>query len=102
MDWVLISEALPDDMQEVLLFDQVTNRTIGYYHNETDCFIRESDGLRLQNVISWMPLPEAPAISLASLVAEYRSCSLLSNENRLAFKLNENELQCAFTIKTCF
>ena len=80
MDWFLTSEVLPDDMLEVILFDDVRGRTIGYYHKDTDCFIRESDGLRLENVVYWMPLPEAPLLSIASLAVEYKSCGLI-NEN---------------------
>ncbi len=62
MEWYSVIEVLPEDMKEVLLFDEVAGRRIGYYHKDSNCFIRELDGLRLERVTHWMPLPDAPII----------------------------------------
>jgi hypothetical protein len=60
MGWILTSNTLPQDMEEVLLFGEEAGILIGYYSIECACFIRELDGLRVYDASHWMPLPSKP------------------------------------------
>ena len=55
-------EYLPEDMKDVLLFDKMEGRYIGYYYSSQEKFIRYVDGYSSENVTHWMPLPEPPKI----------------------------------------
>lgn len=62
MEWIAVDEMMPVEMAEVLTFDDTRGIDISYYFNETNCFIRTIDGVRLYNVEFWMPLPTGPSV----------------------------------------
>jgi hypothetical protein len=62
INWISIEEELPHDMQDVLLFDRKGEEYIGYYYASNGRFIRYIDGLNIEDVTHWMPLPSAPKI----------------------------------------
>jgi len=62
MDWIAVDEMMPGEMDEVLTFDDTGGIDISYYFNETDCFIRTIDGVRLYNAKFWMRLPSSPSV----------------------------------------
>ena len=58
--WVAVNDTLPNEMEDVLLFDEVEGKSLGYYFEPKSSFLREYDGLELSHVTHWMPLPEHP------------------------------------------
>ena len=57
MEWKLVADLLPTDMEEVLLFDELKGLSVGYYFNKNNSFIRHIDGHRLNNVKYWLNIP---------------------------------------------
>ena len=58
MTWINVSEKLPVEMEDVIVYDQEQGVSVGYYYKETRCFIRQLDGLRLISALYWFPIPE--------------------------------------------
>ena len=65
MQWRLAENGLPNEMKEVLLYDKDKGVSVGYYFKGTACFFRSCDGLRLLQVLYWMPIPEIESDKLA-------------------------------------
>jgi hypothetical protein len=78
MEWLLVTEKLPEEMQDVLLFDG-KGFTTGYYFSATKCFIRYSDGLRLSGVLFWTPIPD---VTLSELYRKSRDLNLMESTPR--------------------
>ena len=60
-EWISVTQTIPEELKQVLIFDRLEGINIAYYFRLTDCYIVAIDGSRLQNVGYWMPLPESPA-----------------------------------------
>ncbi|NEU07887.1 DUF551 domain-containing protein [Flavihumibacter sp. R14] len=60
MEWISITQTLPEELKEILIFDRLEGINIAYYFKETNSYIVAIDGSRLTNVGYWMPLPESP------------------------------------------
>ena len=63
MKWISILQSLPQELENVILFDEMEGLTIGYRHFKNG-FIQSVDGHPLEKVSHWMPAPEAPELSL--------------------------------------
>lgn len=50
----------PEEMQDVLVFDDAHGIYVAYYFESCSCFIRSVDGARLTHASYWMPLPAVP------------------------------------------
>ncbi|MEJ6980414.1 hypothetical protein WG906_08125 [Pedobacter sp. P351] len=57
MEWKLVFDSLPTDMEEVLLFDELKGLSVGYYFIKNKSFIRHIDGHKLNNVKYWLTIP---------------------------------------------
>jgi hypothetical protein len=55
-----ISETKPEDLRQVLIYDEVNEWVIGFYDKRSDRFIGSVDGARIANPRCWKPLPEPP------------------------------------------
>lgn len=56
-NWIKVEDRLPDNMQDVLVYDKNRGRIIGFYSDG-----QWGDDLRnYHQVTHWMPLPEAPS-----------------------------------------
>ena len=64
MKWISVLESLPNDMENVLLYDETEGLAIGYLFKQNSCFIQNLDGLKLKEVSHWMPFPQLPSLSL--------------------------------------
>lgn len=60
MNWISIFDTNPEDLQQVLIFDEVNECIIGYYNGAEAFFIGSVDGARISNALFWQPLPELP------------------------------------------
>lgn len=60
MKWISVNQTIPDELQQVLIFDRDEGINIAYYFKAANCYIVAIDGSRLTNVGYWMPLPESP------------------------------------------
>ncbi|WP_207423047.1 DUF551 domain-containing protein [Desertivirga brevis] len=58
--WIPVGTTIPEDLIDVLLFDEKDGQWIGYYFRDTGHFIRAVDGAILKNISHWMPLPANP------------------------------------------
>lgn len=56
---------MPPELENVVVFDQLAGKTMGFYFEPAKCFIRDLDGFRLENVTHYLQLPENPDISLS-------------------------------------
>ena len=65
MQWRIAENGLPNEMKEVLVYDEHEGIAVGYYFKGPACFFRSYDGLRLVNVLCWMPIPEIESDKLA-------------------------------------
>jgi len=59
--WISKERSLPQDLEDVFLFDRKEGKFVGFYYAETGRFIRTIDGSALSDVTHWMPLPPDPA-----------------------------------------
>jgi hypothetical protein len=62
MMWIPVMRTKPEEMQEVLIFDDAFGISVGYYFEATNCFIGSVDGIRLKHASFWMPLPDSPLV----------------------------------------
>jgi hypothetical protein len=60
MKWISVNQAIPEELEDVLIFDQFEGINIAYYFKVTNSYIVRIDGSRLTNVGYWMPLPQSP------------------------------------------
>ena len=60
MKWISVKNEIPEEMQEVIIFDELIGVFIGYYYTSNKSFICGVDGTRLKNVSHWMQLPKLP------------------------------------------
>lgn len=58
--WIDTETTKPEEMHEVLVFDQEKGIFIGHYFESTNSFIRTLDGARLLGARYWMKIPELP------------------------------------------
>ena len=63
MTWIPVLDNKPEDLQQVLIFDDVDEYIIGYYHEAGGVFIGSVDGARINKARFWKPLPELPVQS---------------------------------------
>lgn len=67
--WLEVKSALPGDMEDVLLFDELKGEYVGYYYATNGRFISSVDGYSLKNISHWMPLPARPEKNIEPLVS---------------------------------
>lgn len=60
LEWISSNNAMPADMESVLLSDELEGEFIGYYYAPKNIFIRDLDGKTISNVTHWMKLPPKP------------------------------------------
>jgi hypothetical protein len=61
-NWIKVEDRLPDNMQDVLMYDKNRGRIIGFYSGD-----QWSDDQRdYRQVTHWMPLPDPPPKPKAS------------------------------------
>jgi len=58
--WISVLEQKPDDLQEVLIFDEHLGINIAHYYKSMDAFIVKNDRTLLKHARVWMPLPPLP------------------------------------------
>ena len=58
--WLSIEKSIPEEMREVIVFDEDKGVFIGHYFQSANSFIRTVDGARLSGAKYWMPIPELP------------------------------------------
>jgi len=58
--WTATEITMPEDMQEVVVFDEKKGVFIGHYFDGVKSFIHTVDGARLDHVRYWMVIPEPP------------------------------------------
>ena len=56
LEWVAIQDKFPEDMEDILVYDELEGEFLGYYFSSTKMFIRYADGSTFENVTHWMPL----------------------------------------------
>ncbi|MEJ6980402.1 DUF551 domain-containing protein [Pedobacter sp. P351] len=64
MRWISVLESLPAEMEFVLLYDEKEGLAIGYNFDRIN-FVQSVDGLKLNRVSHWMPIPAAPVFGHA-------------------------------------
>ena len=62
MKWISVKNEIPEEMQEVIIFDELIGVFTGYYYASNKSFICGVDGARLKDVSHWMQLPKLPVI----------------------------------------
>lgn len=60
MSWISVVKSKPEEMREVLIFDDTIGMVVGYYYPSSNSFFGSVDGVRLTRATHWMPLPELP------------------------------------------
>lgn len=60
MTWTRILEKKPANFKQILIFDDVNEYVIGYYHEAGGVFIGSVDAALIKNARFWMHLPELP------------------------------------------
>lgn len=60
--WISILKQKPDDLQEVLIFDERLGINIAQYYKSMDAFIGKDDRALLKQAKFWMPLPPLPVM----------------------------------------
>lgn len=58
--WISILKQKPEDLQEVLIFDELLGINIAQYYKSMDAFIGKDDRVLLKHTKFWMPLPASP------------------------------------------
>ena len=60
--WISVLKQKPDDLQQVLIFDEQLGINIAHYYKSMDAFIGKDDRVLLKQAKFWMPLPSLPDI----------------------------------------
>lgn len=60
--WISVMREKPEEMQDILIYDDVKGLNLGYYFEPKGIFIASADGKRLTHVSFWMRIPEVPLL----------------------------------------